>query len=57
MGAAVKDSARKSFARTTAVALIAAILVLVSACGNDTSKGTRDDPFPYEKSRSGFGWG
>ena len=42
--------------RTLAALLIALTLVAAAACG-DSSKGTRDDPFPYEKSRSGFGWG
>ena len=37
--------------------LLAASMVAMAACGDDSSKGTRDDPFPYEKSRSGFGWG
>ena len=42
--------------RTLAAMLIATALVAAAACG-DSTKGTRDDPFPYEKSRSGFGWG
>ncbi|MDD9996791.1 MAG: hypothetical protein OXO54_12615 [Chloroflexota bacterium] len=37
--------------------LLAMTMVAAAACGDDSSKGTRDDPFPYEKSRSGFGWG
>ena len=37
--------------------MIAASMAATAACGDDSSKGTRDDPFPYEKSRSGFGWG
>lgn len=48
---------RAAVIRTIAAALIAAALVVLVACGDDSSKGTRDDPFPYEKSRSGFGWG
>jgi hypothetical protein len=53
----MKTSTRKALIRTFAATLVAAILVVLAACGDETSKGTRDDPFPYEKSRSGFGWG
>ena len=52
----MQSTTRKALIRTIAAALIAAVLVVLAACG-DSSKGTRDDPFPYEKSRSGFGWG
>ena len=46
---------RSAVIRTIAAANIATALA-AAACG-DSSKGTRDDLFPYEKSRSGFGWG
>lgn len=51
----MRTTIRHALIRTLAAALLAAALV-AAACG-DSSKGTRDDPFPYEKSRSGFGWG
>ena len=52
----MRSTSRHALIRTIAAALIAAAVVVLAACG-DSSKGTRDDPFPYEKSRSGFGWG
>ena len=52
----MQRTTREALIRTIIAALIAAALV-VAACGDDSAKGTRDDPFPYEKSRSGFGWG
>ncbi len=48
---------RQALIRSVVAVLVAAAFVVLSACGDDSSKGTRDDPFPYEKSRSGFGWG
>ena len=52
----MRSTNRHALTRMIAATLIAAVLVVLAACG-DSSKGTRDDPFPYEKSRSGFGWG
>jgi len=48
---------RDALMGTVVAVLLAASLVVMAACGDSSSKGTRDDPFPYEKSRSGFGWG
>ena len=53
----MRRTTRDALVGIVVAALIAASMVMMAACGDDSSKGTRDDPFPYEKSRSGFGWG